>query len=261
MLSLLLLLGYVLLVVVLGSIMLIRGLSWFERLDRVLPMVSERRCFAYGFVAVVVAVIVELSGFFLLKEAIASGTMHSSLLLASIVVLLIGFAEEGAKLIPFVVEKGDTLTRWRFAVRGAFYFGIIEAVLYAFNLLMMGNLIAALLRFLVIMVHVVLTAIALESAIVNGSLRGGYVKASLLHAIYDAPVIFAFLGAGDALILIVPLAMAGFALLFSSLNRVFEVAYVLGKRKIEERRKAGLEEENPEVPSIAPEQGDFTFSP
>ncbi|WP_367884086.1 hypothetical protein [Thermococcus sp. JCM 11816] len=128
--------------------------NWLSTLDRITPIVETGKALKYGFLAFMLAVVLELLAlYFIFSDA---GLLFLP--------LVAGFVEEGVKLFPYL-RGGDELYRWRLTVKVALIFAVIEAVLYGVTLFFSGNILGALLRVVVVMYHVSFTAIALEMAL------------------------------------------------------------------------------------------------
>ncbi|WP_054840825.1 protease PrsW [Thermococcus peptonophilus] len=216
--------------------------SWLSELDRITPPIVETgKALKYGFLAFGGAAVLEL----LVLYPISS---DAGLLFLPLVA---GFVEEGAKLSPYL-RGGDELYRWRLTVKVALIFAVIEAVLYGITLFFSGNILGALLRIVVVMYHVSFTAIALEDAL-KGSLLSGYLKAALLHTLYDAPPVFVTLAISD---LSPPLAsimgIAAIVYTYYHVDEAFGVAHRMARRALEERKKKAQEFWN--------ERGGISFS-
>jgi len=183
MLGVLLVVGYVLIALVAGVSVFLKTLSWLAETDRIIFPLPLRSAMGWGILAFLVALALEALALYPFW-----GTPTAFLILA----LVVGPIEEGAKLIPFVAKRNESiLTRWHLTIKTALAFGFIEAVMYFILLVSMGNIIGALFRTIVIMFHVAWTAIALEEAL-KGSLAWGYLKASLIHSLYDAPLLLLY---------------------------------------------------------------------
>ncbi len=150
---------------------------------------------------------------------------------------MVGFTEEGSKLIPYFRRSGDVLLRWRLSLKVALSFAIAEAVLYSIGLLIRGNILGIPLRIIVIMFHVSFTAIALQGAL-WGTAFAGYLKASLLHTFYDAPV-FVLLGLGGDLpvLLTVIISTAGIVYTYHIVDEAFRRPYTLAMERMEEKKR------------------------
>jgi len=223
---------YIVAVVVVGVKLYFRADWWVSKLDRVLPEVNTGKAAAYAVLAILTASILEIVVMYALR--------NSQILLALAFPLAVGLIEEGAKLLPYFLKKGDALRRWRFTVKVALIFAIVEALLYGIVLLASGNLLGAALRVIVVMFHVTFTAIALASALRGSPIRG-YLKASLLHGLYDAPV-FSFLAGNTILtVLMALLGLGAVAYTYLQVDDAFGIAHTLGERAIEERKKEARE--------------------
>lgn len=170
-----------------------------------------------------------------------------------------GFVEEGAKLLPYL-RSGDKLYRWRLTVKVALIFAVIEAVLYGVTLFFSGNILGALLRVVVVMYHVSFTVIALEMAL-RGSLLSGYLKAALLHTLYDAPV-FVTLAALDLSPLASILGIAAIVYTYYRVDEAFGLAHRKAREALEERKRKAREFWEGRGISLAEDDGgEFTSSP
>ena len=225
MLELMALIAYVIVVIAVGIKLYSKANPWIAKVEGVLPFVERGEVIKYALVAFLLASLVELGTLYALR--------NSTALLALAFPLSVGLIEEGAKLIPYF-SGGETLRRWHLTIRVAFTFAVIEAVLYGVALLARGNVFGALLRVVVVIFHVAFTAVALEDAL-RGSLIRGYLKASLIHALYDAPVFSLVLGKG-AVVLVVTASIIALLYTYGELDEAFGLAYSLGKRKLEERK-------------------------
>ncbi|AMQ18539.1 hypothetical protein A0127_04835 [Thermococcus peptonophilus] len=223
--------------------------SWLSELDRITPIVETGKALKYGFLAFGGAAVLEL----LVLYPISS---DAGLLFLPLVA---GFVEEGAKLSPYL-RGGDELYRWRLTVKVALIFAVIEAVLYGITLFFSGNILGALLRIVVVMYHVSFTAIALEDAL-KGSLLSGYLKAALLHTLYDAPV-FVTLAISDLSPLASIMGIAAIVYTYYHVDEAFGVAHRMARRALEERKKKAQEFWNERGISFSEDDGmEFTSSP
>ncbi len=223
---------YVTAVVVVGIKLYFRADEWLAKVDRVLPETSTGKAAVYAVLAMLTAGVLEVAVMYALGD--------SQLLLAIALPLGVGLIEEGAKLIPYFLKGGDTLRRWRFTIKVALVFAIAEALLYGIVMLASGNLLGAALRVIVVMFHVTFTAIALASAL-RGSPIGGYLKASILHGLYDAPI-FSILT--ENTVLIVLMTLLGFGAVvytYLQVDDAFGTVHRFGERAIEERKKKAKE--------------------
>ncbi len=220
----LLLASYLIFVIAVGLGVVVRVKGWLADIDRVLPTVGRGTAVVYGFMAIILAMVLEF--------IIVLGFGGSSLRLMVALAVGVGPIEEGVKVLPFFLVGGERLVRWRITMNVALTFAIVEGSLYGALLLFNGDLIGALFRVVVIMFHVVWTAVALEGAL-NGSLPVGYLKASVLHSLYDAPVLLALAGA-DLVVLIPITLVSGVAVLltYRGINGAFGAAYSLGRAMI-----------------------------
>jgi len=205
---------YALVAVFVGVTVFIKTLSWLPEMDRFTPFGSSRSAVVWGFLAFIVALTVEGAVLFFFWRT-------SKALAFVVLAVLVGPIEELSKLIPFIVRRNESLpNRLNLTLKTALTFGVIEGLLYFLALLASGNFIGAFLRLVVIAFHVVWTSFALEKA-VKGSLALGYLKASAIHSLYDAPLLLYLAGAGLA---VVPLALVGIAVLiyvYRSLDSTF----------------------------------------
>ncbi|WP_297459294.1 hypothetical protein [Thermococcus sp.] len=228
MLEVILLVLYLIAVIVIGIRLYFRADYWTVDLERILPTIDTKRAVLYAILGIVIASFLEIIPLFLLHG--------SPLMLAAVFPLFVGFVEEGVKLIPYLVERGDVLRRWNLTIKTAFMFALIEAVLYGITLFLAGNFLGAVLRVVVIMFHVTFTAIALASAL-RGSIVRGYLKAALLHGFYDAPI-FGFLSGNRWLEIVFTLLGLGAVLYtYLTVDDAFEIAHDLGLKAIEERKR------------------------
>lgn len=223
---------YIVAVVVVGIKLYFRADWWLSKLDRVLPEANTGKAAVYAVLAMLAVGVLEVAVMYVLR--------NSQLLLAIALPLAVGLIEEGAKLLPYFLKGGDTLRRWRFTVKVALVFAIAEALLYGIALLASGNLLGAALRVIVVMFHVTFTAIALASAL-RGSPIGGYLKASLLHGLYDAPIFSLLTGNTILIVLMVLLGFGAVAYTYLQVDDAFGIAHSLGERAIEERKRKARE--------------------
>ncbi|WP_297535205.1 hypothetical protein [Thermococcus sp.] len=225
----LLVLLYLFAAVVIGLGVFIRTLSWLSETDRVMPMVSLPRGFAWGFLAVLVAMAVE--------GAVLYAFWGSAMAFA-ILALIVGPVEEGAKLIPYFVKTGESkLYRWNLTIKTALAFGIIEGIGYFLLLFFSGNPIGAFVRLIVIAYHVVWTAIALELALTGDPVLG-YLKAALIHGLYDAPAMLLLAGAGPVAGVMAIVSLGVLMYVYRASEASFRFAYYYARRIIEERLKS-----------------------
>jgi hypothetical protein len=222
---------YVAVVALIGIKLYSKVGGWLNKLDPILPRVRGSDSFKYGVFAFVLAVFI---------EGIALYLFRGSGLFLGFFPLVVGFTEEGAKLIPFFASRAGRLYRWRLAVNVAFTFAVIEAILYGLALLFTGNIVGAILRAVVVMYHVAFTVLALESSL-RGSPVGGYVGASLLHALYDAPLFVAFFGNNIAVLLTVFLSLGALIYTYRKVDEAFGLVFYLVKRELEERKRESEE--------------------
>ena len=229
-----LLLAYVVVAVVVGVVVFRKTISWLADTDRVMPLVPLSTGFKWGFLAFFVALLFEslvLYAFWNTREAYVA------------LAVTVGLIEEGAKLVPYAFTRSASgLYRRNLSVKTALAFGIIEGVLYSLFFIASGNVLGAILRAIVVMFHVVWTAMALEKAL-RGSLLAGYLKAAVMHSLYDAPMLVFLSGSGVWPVLA---ALAGIAVLvyaYASIDDVFGFAYTCARREIEERKMLKIEGE------------------
>ncbi|WP_297514214.1 hypothetical protein [Thermococcus sp.] len=226
---------YLIAAIAVGVKVFTRTISWLPETDRVMYMVSLSIGFAWGFLTVVVAVVV---------EGVILYTVYSHLGLAAALAVLaitVGPIEEGAKLIPYVAKKNESeLYRWNLTIKAALAFGVIEGIGYFLLLFFSGNPIGAFVRLIVIAFHVLWTAIALEEAL-RGDLLRGYLKASAVHSLYDAPAMLLLAGAGPLAGLIALVSLGALVYMYKASETSFRFAYEYAKRKIEEKRRAEAE--------------------
>ncbi|GAB6134489.1 PrsW family glutamic-type intramembrane protease [Thermococcus prieurii] len=228
---------YVLLAIFLGVRIFTKTLSWFAETDRTVVPVSTASMVGWGFLAFFLALILEA----IVLYSFRGGTTAFVLL-----AILVGPIEEGAKLLPFVAKRKETpMRRWSLTVKTAFVFGSIEAVMYFLLLISRGNLLGALFRMIVMMFHVAWTAVALEDAL-RGSLMKGYLRASLLHGLYDAPMLLLYAGNSAG----VPLILAGIwaiVYLYHSIDGAFEFAVSYARKAVARRNESDVEEYSEEI--------------
>jgi len=223
----LLVLAYVTLAVFFGVKVFTKTLSWFAETDRAVLPISTASVVGWGVVAFFLALVMEAVILYSFWERAAA---------VVVLAIFVGPIEEGAKLLPFVVKRKEApARRWSLTVKTAFVFGFIEAVMYFIILFSRGNLLGALFRVIVMMFHVAWTAVALEDAL-KGSLLRGYLRASLLHGLYDAPMLLLYAGnpAGA------PLTVAGIwaiVYLYRSIDGAFKFAVSYAKRSAARRRE------------------------
>ncbi|WP_457742015.1 hypothetical protein [Thermococcus sp.] len=205
---------YALVAVFVGVTVFIKTLSWFQKMERFTPFGLSRLAVLWGFLAFIVALAVEGIALFYLWRT-------SKALAFIALAILVGPIEEFSKLMPFIFRRSEGLPlRLTLTLKTALAFGVIEGLLYFLALLASGNLVGAFLRLVVITFHVVWTSFALEKA-VKGSLVLGYLKASVVHSLYDAPLLLYLAGAGPA---VVPLVLIGIVVLvyvYKDLDSIF----------------------------------------
>lgn len=223
------LLLYVLVVTIVGIKLYFKTSSWLRKVDKVMSPANSGPVAGYTLLALALSMIIELGALYEFR--------NSPLLIAFALPLLIGFTEEGSKLIPYFMRSGDALLRWRLSLKVALSFAIVEAVLYSIYLLLRGNILGIFLRIIVIMFHVSFTAIALGGAL-EGTALEGYLKASLLHAFYDAPV-FVLLGLGSDLpvLLTVLISTAGIVYTYHIVDGAFRGPYAMAMERLEEKKR------------------------
>ncbi|NJF26086.1 hypothetical protein [Thermococcus sp. Bubb.Bath] len=220
---------YVLVVVIVGIKLYFKADSWLKKVDRVMPPAEGGAVAGYTIIALALSIIIELGAFY--------GFRNSPILLAFVFPLIVGFTEEGSKLLPYFVWKGDVLRRWRLSIKVALSFAIVEAVLYSIFLLLAGNILGIILRVIVIMFHVSFTAIALWGAL-RGFALEGYLKASILHALYDAPVFVLLALRSDLVTLLtVLISTAGVIYTYNSVDWAFRRPYKMAMERIEEKKR------------------------
>ncbi|NJE05353.1 PrsW family intramembrane metalloprotease [Thermococcus sp. M36] len=232
----LLLPAYLIVVLAVGVKVFDAVLKWIGTVDYVVPpRWRERRPHLYGVVAIVTVVVLES----IVLVAFGGSAVSAAIALT----VFVGPIEELSKLLPFWAVRGTQLVRWRVTISAAMTFAVIEAVLYGIVLIITGNILGALLRIIVVTFHVLWTTIALEDAL-KGRAFVGYLKSSLLHSLYDAPVIMVLVGVSATIT--VPLTLAGILAVIYMYRRVdgaFGYAYSIGRREIEERRRKTEREE------------------
>ncbi|WP_297468906.1 PrsW family glutamic-type intramembrane protease [Thermococcus sp.] len=255
--------AYLLIALIFGVKIFTKTLSWLAETDRAVFPLSNLSIVGWGVVAFVTA--------FLLELAVMYPLWGSSAMFLALA-LFVGPIEEGAKLLPFVFSRGkDRMTRWRLTLKVALFFGIIEALMYFVVLASRGNILGGFLRLIILMFHVAWTAVALESAL-QGSLLEGYLRASLLHGLYDAPVLLMPFG-GEIAGLLALGGIWAIIKLYNSIDEAFRFAVDYEKRLLERRRAtvgtiysdSGTPQNEPEEESgeeILEESGeDFTSWP
>ncbi|AHL23174.1 PrsW family glutamic-type intramembrane protease [Thermococcus nautili] len=238
MLGVLLVVGYVLIALAVGVSVFLKTLSWLAETDRAIFPLPLRSAMGWGILAFLVALTLEALALYPFW-----GTPTALLILA----LVVGPIEEGAKLIPFIAKKDESvLTRWHLTIKTALAFGFIEAVMYFILLVSMGNIIGALFRTIVIMFHVAWTAIALEEAL-KGSLAWGYLKAALIHSLYDAPLLLLYTsGALAGVVSLVSVVVLVY--LHNSVDGAFEFAVSYARKAVARRNESDAEEYSEETP-------------
>ncbi|ASJ02535.1 hypothetical protein A3L09_04325 [Thermococcus profundus] len=148
------------------------------------PMKWRTISFLLGLMAVLVASLLEFPFIAPLKFGEKSASLFALFLLG----MAVGPIEEFSKLLPVKIFHEELWVLWKKAVGTAFFFGLIEAVLYSIVLTVAGEPVMALLRFVLVGFHVALTAISATILLVEGS-WGGYIRASVYHSLYDLPVL------------------------------------------------------------------------
>jgi RsiW-degrading membrane proteinase PrsW (M82 family) len=223
------LITYVLVVVIVGIKLYFKTDSWLKKVERVIPPADSGAVAGYTLIALTLSMIIEIGALY--------GLRNSPVLLAFGLPLIVGFTEEGSKLLPYLVWKGDVLRRWRLSIKVALAFAIVEAVLYSIFLFLAGNILGVLLRIIVIMFHVSFTAIALWGAL-RGSALGGYLKASILHAFYDAPVfVLLALGSDFATLFTVLVSTVGIIYTYNTVDWAFRKPCNMAIERIEEKKR------------------------
>lgn len=223
----LLIVVYVLIAIGVGIQMFFKTVSWLSETDRTVFPVPFYSVLGWGIVAFFTAMVLESLVLRFSRE------ISTAMLALAIVV---GPIEEGAKLLPFVVKQDENaMTRWHLTVRTALFFGIIEALMYFVLLISMGNFFGAILRGVVVMFHVAWTAIALEGAL-RGSLWDGYLKAALLHCLYDAPIMLIY-PLGGLAGLIVPVSIAALIYINGAVDDAFGFAVSYARKLVERKRE------------------------
>ncbi|WP_297509087.1 PrsW family glutamic-type intramembrane protease [Thermococcus sp.] len=225
------LIGYVIAVVIVGIKLYFKTDGWMAKVDRVTPFVETSTVVKYALLAFILALFLEGAILYL---------FHSESLTVTLLALVlgVGLIEEGAKLLPYLSSRGSELYRWHLTVKVALAFAVIEAVLYGLVLFFSGNIFGALIRIIVVMFHVAFTTIALGDAL-EGDAVLGYLKASALHSLYDAPVLLAFAGAPVLIIAVV--SVIALIYTYSSVDEAFGRAYAKAKRELEERKRKAQE--------------------
>ncbi|MBP1911284.1 hypothetical protein [Thermococcus stetteri] len=229
MVSEILLVLYLIFAVGVGITLYMKTEGWLSSLDRITPEVGTGKALKYSLLAFAGAAFFELVVLYLIS---------SNKMAFLVLPLVAGFVEEGAKLSPYL-RSGDELYRWRLTIKVALIFAVIEAGLYGITLFFSSNVIGALLRVIVVMYHVSFTAIALEGAL-KGSLFSGYLKAALLHALYDAPVLVT-LAVPSLSPLASILGIAAIVYTYYSVDEAFGLAYRRAKEALEERKRKAEE--------------------
>lgn len=203
-----------------GVAIFLKTRTWISRTEPIVPIVRTRDAFLYGLLSIILAVVGEviIMGFsYLLGFSIFLGLAVG-----------VGFIEEGAKLLPYAINQRDALKAWAMATKAAFFFGLLE------TLALFPNVFAMLLRIPVIMLHVALTAIALQGYL-EGSPIKSYLKASILHSLYDAPILL-FIGQNSLATTAVLPGVLSIAVIYRSVDEAFHLAYSKAKKEIEERK-------------------------
>ncbi len=231
MLEVMILVGYVIFVVGIGIKLYSKTDLWMSKLDRITPFVETYLVIKYGLFAFFFAVVLETLILFLFGSG-------SPLVLIVALSVGVGFIEEGAKLMPYFISKGKKLYRWHLTIKVALAFALIEAVLYGIMLFFSGNILGALLRIIVVMFHIAFTAIALAD-VLRGDSLAGYLKASVLHSLYDAPVLLAL--AESSAVVIAVLSIVAVVYTYLNVDEAFGSVYAMAKRELEERRRKAQE--------------------
>jgi len=218
---------YVFIAIGVGIRVFFRTISWLSESDRAVFPVPFYSVLSWGITAFFVAMILEM---LVLKF---SPEISIAMLVLAIVV---GPIEEGAKLLPFALKQDENvMVRWHLTVRTALFFGIIEALMYFVLLISMGNFFGAILRGVVVTFHVVWTAIALEGAL-KSSLWNGYLRAALLHSLYDAPILLLY-PLGGLAGLIVPVSIAALIYINGAVDDAFGFAVSYARKLVERKRE------------------------
>lgn len=160
--------------------------------DRLPPMKWKTISFLLGLMAVLVASLLEIP--ILIPLLSSDGLPLWGL---AVLGLMIGPVEEFSKLLPAKMFREEMWVLWKKTIGGAFFFGLIESILYSVQLLIAGEPLLALLRFTVVGLHVAFTLIAATSLITKGS-WGAYLRVSLYHSLYDLPFVLNFAGYGGS---------------------------------------------------------------
>ncbi|WP_456365791.1 hypothetical protein [Thermococcus sp.] len=151
--------------------------------ERLPPMRWKLISFLLGLMAILVASLMEYP---FSPSLFSVGRV--SLIQMTLLGIFVGPIEEFSKLLPVKIFREEGWVLWKKTLGTAFFFGLIEAVLYSIMLLIIGQLLMALLRLALVGLHVALTFIAATELIAGGSWRG-YLRASAYHSLYDLPLL------------------------------------------------------------------------
>ncbi len=223
--------AYVIAVIVVGIKLYFKTDGWMAKIDRVTPFVETSTVVKYGFLAFILALFLEGVLLFVFRS-------ESTTVMIIALVMGVGFIEEGAKLLPYFSSKGSEMYRWHLTVKVALAFAVVEAILYGLALFFSGNILGALLRIIVVMFHVAFTTIALGD-VMRGDPLLGYLKASVLHSLYDAPVLLAIVGA--PVLIVVLISTVSLIYTYSSVDGAFGRAYNRAQHELEKRKREAQE--------------------
>ncbi len=151
--------------------------------ERLPPMSWKLISFLLGLMAILVASLMEYP---FSPSLFSAGRV--SLIQMTLLGIFVGPIEEFSKLLPVKMFHEEGWVLWKKTLGTAFFFGLIEAVLYSIMLLIIGVPLMALLRLALVGFHVALTSIAATDLIAEGSWRG-YLRASVYHSLYDLPLL------------------------------------------------------------------------
>ncbi|WP_297416548.1 PrsW family glutamic-type intramembrane protease [Thermococcus sp.] len=223
--------AYVIVVIAVGIKLYVKTDGWMTKIDRVTPFVKTSTVVKYGFLAFILALFLEGVLLFVFRS-------ESTTVMMIALVMGVGFIEEGAKLLSYFSSKGSDMYRWHLTVKVALAFAVVEAILYGLALFFSGNILGALLRIIVVMFHVAFTTIALGD-VMRGDPLLGYLKASVLHSLYDAPVLLAIVGA--PVLIVVLISTVALIYTYSSVDDAFGRAYSRAQHELEKRKREAQE--------------------
>jgi len=151
--------------------------------ERLPPIRWKLISFLLGLMAILIASLMEYP---FAPSLFSTGRV--SLIQMTLLGIFVGPIEEFSKLLPAKMLHEENWVLWKKTLGTAFFFGLIEAVLYSIMLLVIGAPLMALLRLVLVGFHVALTFIAATELIAGGSWRG-YLRASIYHSLYDLPLL------------------------------------------------------------------------